>query len=137
MRHQFQKFCVIVIVGMVMLVCGLIPVATSASEIDAASRLYDKHQKLSLGVAHKLQKLRQDYNGRLERAPATLVVPLIDQAIGHLRWAKAYAPNEASRKIIEFNAYKLRRLRAKIVEGQGGKPAKKGVCTGNDKWITA
>jgi hypothetical protein len=109
----------------------------SANEVEATDRLYNLHQQQSLAAAHKLQKLRQDYDGHLESAPATLVVPLIDEAVSHMRWARAYAPNEDSRKILKFNEDNLKRLRKTIMDGQSAKPRKKGVCTGDDKWITA
>jgi len=54
-----------------------------------------------------------------------------------MRWARSYAPNEGSRKILKFNEGNLKRLRKTIIESQSAKPRKKGVCTGNDKWITA
>ena len=109
----------------------------SANEVEATNRLYNLHQQQSLVAAHKLQKLRQDYGGHLDRAPATLVVPLIDKAVSHMRWARSYAPNEGSRKILKFNEGNLKRLRKTIIESQSAKPRKKGVCTGDDKWITA
>jgi hypothetical protein len=110
---------------------------SQANEIDATDRLYNHHQQQSLVAAHKLQELRQQYEGRLDRAPATLVVPLIDKAVSHMRWARAYAPNDESRKILEFNAKNLKRLRRKIIGSQSPGTVKKGVCTGNDDWITA
>jgi Skp family chaperone for outer membrane proteins len=132
-----MKHILLTFLFLMALLPGLTAVApATATEVEAVDRLYNHHQKFSLEAAHKLQALRQQYQGNLQSAPATLVVPLLDQAIRHMRWAKGYAPNEESRSILEYNARNLQRLRARIVNGQGKRP-KKGVCTGNDAWITA
>ncbi|MBT3790684.1 MAG: hypothetical protein HN725_06945 [Alphaproteobacteria bacterium] len=137
-QNDCSRFFAVAILAIVFALCTPLMISeVSANEIQSADRLYNHHQRQSLVAAKKLQELRQEYAGQLEKAPATLVVPLIDKAVSHMRWARAYAPNAESRKILEFNAKNLERLRKKIMDGQSPAPRKKGVCTGDDEWITA
>ena len=128
-----KLFSILALLAFAYVAYGL-PVVT-ANEVEATDRLYNMHQKFTLEVARKIQELREKFDGRLDRAPATLIVPLIDKAVRHMGWAKAYAPNEESRRILEFNAKNLERLRDRIMNSQTDTP-KSNTCTGDDKWMT-
>jgi len=126
----------LVLITLFALTLQVFPPVVSAGETTSSQQLYDLHQALSLEVGRKLRAIGRDYDGQVEKAPAIIVVPLIDKAMFHMELARTNAPDPASGEILEFNIQRLKQLKKLITSGQGLKPPK-GSCQGKDDWIDA